>query len=161
MLQLRHGACRLQAAGLLPLCRMIENRDEAGKRFDFDRSLIAAWIDRWRPETQTFHMPCGEMVPTLQDVSYLLGLPLAGAAVGPIDGQARWKEEIHDRFALVMLRPEVGPVQPMSDYVTGGPSKPWLSHFLVRSVTYMFMDRCLLAHLLILMCTIFTARAHG
>jgi hypothetical protein len=29
-------------------------------------------------------LPCGEMAPTLQDVSYLLGLPIAGEAVGPV-----------------------------------------------------------------------------
>lgn len=87
----------LRAAGLLPLCRLVEaaadDRDPA-KRWDADRSLLAALVDRWRPETHTFHLPCGEMAPTLQDVSYLLGLPLAGAPVGPVDGVVGWKEDI-------------------------------------------------------------------
>jgi hypothetical protein len=58
----------------------------AKKRMQLDRSLLAALVDRWRPETHThtFHLPCGEMAPTLQDVSYLLGLPIAGEAVGPV-----------------------------------------------------------------------------
>ena len=56
----------------------------AKKRVQLDRSLLAALVDRWHPEMHTFHLPCGEMAPTLQDVSYLLGLPIAGKAVGPV-----------------------------------------------------------------------------
>nr|AAG21901.1 hypothetical protein [Oryza sativa Japonica Group] len=81
-----------------------DDRDPA-KRWDADRSLLAALVDRWRPETHTFHLPCGEMAPTLQDVSYLLGLPLAGAPVGPVDGVFGWKEDITARFEQVMLAP--------------------------------------------------------
>jgi hypothetical protein len=54
----------------------------AKKLMQLDRSLLAALADRWRPKTHTFHLPCREMAPTLQDVSYLLGLPIAGEAIG-------------------------------------------------------------------------------
>jgi hypothetical protein len=30
-------------------------------RFNFDAPLITAFMDRWRPETHTFHLPVGEM----------------------------------------------------------------------------------------------------
>lgn len=46
-----------------------------------DRALVSALVDRWRPETHTFHMPCGEITITLQDVAMILGLPIAGHAV--------------------------------------------------------------------------------
>ena len=94
---------RLAVAGLLPLCRLVEarsteNPEVAARRFYFNQSLIAVLVDRWRPETHTFHLPCGEMTPTLQDVSYLLGLPCAGAAVGVIDMQADCINDMHQRF---------------------------------------------------------------
>ena len=47
-------------------------------------SLIAGLVERWRPETHTFHLPFGEMTVTLQDVSALWGLPIQGVPVGGI-----------------------------------------------------------------------------
>jgi hypothetical protein len=41
----------------------------AKKLMQLDRSLLVALADRWRLETHTFHLPCGEMAPTLQDAS--------------------------------------------------------------------------------------------
>ncbi|WVZ98939.1 hypothetical protein U9M48_044309 [Paspalum notatum var. saurae] len=96
---------RLRGAGLLTFCRLVEGgpigRHGRGRpRLMIDNSLITALVDRWRPETHTFHMPCGEMAPTLQDVSYLLGLPIARTAVGPRVVPASWKDDLEIRFAL-------------------------------------------------------------
>ncbi|XP_016185377.1 serine/threonine-protein phosphatase 7 long form homolog [Arachis ipaensis] len=44
-------------------------------------SLLSALVERWRPETHTFHLPVGEVTVTLEDVSYILGLPINGEAV--------------------------------------------------------------------------------
>ncbi|CAN6194938.1 unnamed protein product [Urochloa humidicola] len=50
----------------------------------FNPAALTALIDRWRPETHSFHLPCGEMTVTLQDVAMLLGLSIRGLAViGP------------------------------------------------------------------------------
>ena len=46
-----------------------------------DHHLITALVERWRPETHTFHFPYGEATVTLQDVALHLGLPIDGEAV--------------------------------------------------------------------------------
>ena len=43
-----------------------------------DPGLITALVERWRPETNTFHMSWGEMTITLEDVACLWGLPIMG-----------------------------------------------------------------------------------
>ncbi|RYQ89604.1 hypothetical protein Ahy_B09g096160 isoform B [Arachis hypogaea] len=63
--------------------------DEAGfgdtvplRDFTFDNSLISALVERWRPETHTFHLLWGEVTITLQDVAYHLGIRAHGNLVG-------------------------------------------------------------------------------
>ena len=46
-----------------------------------DRNLIEAIVERWHPETNTFHMPFGEMTITLDDVYYFTGLPVDGCPI--------------------------------------------------------------------------------
>ncbi len=46
-----------------------------------EASLLSALVDRWRPETHTFHMPFGEITVTLKDVAMITGLPIRGTPV--------------------------------------------------------------------------------
>ncbi|XP_040947296.1 protein MAINTENANCE OF MERISTEMS-like [Gossypium hirsutum] len=46
-------------------------------RFD----LLSALVERWRPETHTFHFPCWECTVTLEDVAMQLGLAVDGSPV--------------------------------------------------------------------------------
>ena len=56
--------CRLRESGLLTLGRLVE-----GGPVQLDRSPLTALVDRWRPETHTFHLPCGEMTPDVLSYS--------------------------------------------------------------------------------------------
>src|ERR1043165_2197886 len=85
--------CRLKWAGLLPSARLVEATGTS-TRLAIDGSLLSSLVDRWRPETHTFHFRWGEMAPTLHDVSYLLGLPLAGCAIGPLRKPAHWHDQM-------------------------------------------------------------------
>ncbi|EAZ00700.1 hypothetical protein OsI_22726 [Oryza sativa Indica Group] len=58
----------LHEAGLLPLSRLVEvvaNDTDLMKLWDADKSLLATLVGRWRPETHTYHIPCGKMALTL------------------------------------------------------------------------------------------------
>ncbi|XP_058216841.1 protein MAIN-LIKE 1-like [Rhododendron vialii] len=61
-------------SGLLPLCSINKNSQCNSFR-------ISAFIERWHPETNTFHFDFGEMGLTLDDVEHLLGILVRGLPV--------------------------------------------------------------------------------
>jgi hypothetical protein len=118
----------------VPLARMLQAGDGqyggAKKRMQLDRSLLAALADRWRPETHTFHLPCGEMAPTLQDVSYLLGLPIAGETVGPVVVPPTCRVELQERFA------PMNPPYFLDVPDARGPANGWVIQYRVRTIIF-------------------------
>ncbi|XP_028126458.1 protein MAIN-LIKE 1-like isoform X3 [Camellia sinensis] len=46
-----------------------------------NRIVISAFVERWQPETNTFHLTVGEMTMTLDDVGTILGTPITGRSV--------------------------------------------------------------------------------
>jgi len=50
-----------------------------GASYDtINKGLLCAFVERWHPETNSFHFPVGELTITLDDVSNLLHLPIIG-----------------------------------------------------------------------------------
>jgi hypothetical protein len=90
-------------------------------QFNYDAPLIAAFMDRWRPKTHTFHFPVNEMTLSLEDATMLGGLSCAGQATGPIDIPATWQADFLARFANVPWRDRaLAPYVPFVD--THGPT---------------------------------------
>jgi hypothetical protein len=62
-----------------------------------DDPLLSALVDRWRLETHSFHLPCGEMTVGMQDTAMILVLSLEGLLVSGIIQSANWRDmvELH------------------------------------------------------------------
>ncbi|XP_027915264.1 uncharacterized protein LOC114174604 [Vigna unguiculata] len=58
------------ASGLSSLCDILYEYIDLG--------LVLGFVERWHPETNTFHLPIGEMTITLDDVWSLLHLSISG-----------------------------------------------------------------------------------
>ena len=71
-----------------------------------DIALMTALIERWRPETNTFHLPVGEMTVTLGDVSCLWGLPIQGEAVTAYSDD-EWSMIIYDCLEVEPINEEM------------------------------------------------------
>ncbi|QHN79326.1 uncharacterized protein DS421_19g669100 [Arachis hypogaea] len=65
-------------------------------------ALVNALIERWRPETHTFHFPVGECAVTLEDVALIYGLPTNGLPVtGPtLSSYEALEAECLDQFGV-------------------------------------------------------------
>ncbi|MBA0819849.1 hypothetical protein Gohar_028274 [Gossypium harknessii] len=59
----------LEVAGFLHVSLML-------KAVNWTPTLISVLVERWRPKTYTFHLPCDECAITLEDVQLQLGLPM-------------------------------------------------------------------------------------
>ncbi|XP_040932143.1 protein MAIN-LIKE 1-like [Gossypium hirsutum] len=74
---------RVNGVGYSPDARLMPYLELAGfgsatltRTFDLQYDLISALVECWRPETHTFHLPCGECTVTLEDVALQFGLPI-------------------------------------------------------------------------------------
>ncbi|CAN1312244.1 Protein MAIN-LIKE 2 [Linum perenne] len=53
--------------------------------------MITAFVERWRPETNMFHLYYGEAIITLEDVQFLTGLSVDGE---PVESERRLPTDV-------------------------------------------------------------------
>ncbi|MQM15787.1 hypothetical protein Taro_048738 [Colocasia esculenta] len=68
--------------------------------FHLDVPYLEALRERWKEDCKAFIMPWGHMIPTLEDVAYLMGLPVQGEPVVELE-----RRDYHDDIAE-LLGPE-------------------------------------------------------
>ena len=90
----------IQELGLLPFIHMVTRSTP-----NMNPSAITALVDRWRPETHTFHLRTGEMAPTLQDMSMILGLPIEGDPLCISTNCDKWRGQMLDLIGKVPPEP--------------------------------------------------------
>ncbi|KAG5516579.1 hypothetical protein RHGRI_037333 [Rhododendron griersonianum] len=127
------------ASGLLPL---------VGITYKYSNYvLVSAFVERWHPETNNFHFRFGEMTITLDDVPYLIGVPVEGLAM---------HVEVHGKEDCVaLLRRCLGVTKRNAKAAVccGGVTFDWLwntFHEVEDDATYDRVDYCVRAYLLYL-----------
>ncbi|MBA0635079.1 hypothetical protein Godav_024585 [Gossypium davidsonii] len=72
-----------------------------GRGCKLDTKLISALIERWRPETYTFHLLCGECTITLEDVQLQLRLLVDKSAPTRSVQSADWGVVCYDLLGVI------------------------------------------------------------
>ncbi|KAK9707147.1 hypothetical protein RND81_07G175800 [Saponaria officinalis] len=87
---------------------------------NLDGNLISAFVERWQPDTNTFHMSFGEISIMLHDVYHILGIRVDGRKVfgnGPVEdedeeGNCRTEDECLKTRVATFLAVDVDDVVP-------------------------------------------------
>ena len=90
-----------------------------------DGPLITTFVNRWRPDTHSFHLASGEMSVLMQDVGYILAIGLDGPAVTGITDTENWKDLVEEVTGIRPPDPEG-----VKQKKTSGVGSHWLrQHF--------------------------------
>ncbi|XP_071685449.1 serine/threonine-protein phosphatase 7 long form homolog [Lolium perenne] len=106
----------IQPTGLLPFISLVSRGG-----LNMNTAALTALVDRWRPETHTFHLRAGEMTPILQDVSMILGLPIQGEPLCMNTASEGWRQQMQ---ALIGMAPPT-PANP-KERAPAGVSFSWI-----------------------------------
>ncbi|XBI25277.1 hypothetical protein VPH35_050241 [Triticum aestivum] len=87
----------IKQAGLLPWILLVSRSTP-----NLNAPLVSALVDRWRPETHSFHLRTGEMTVTLEDVSLITGLAIDGRPLCMSTDSDGWREQM---IALIGMAP--------------------------------------------------------
>ncbi|XP_016690749.1 serine/threonine-protein phosphatase 7 long form homolog [Gossypium hirsutum] len=103
---------RVSALKIAPDARFMPYLELAGfgsvamiRSSDLRFDLLSALVERWRPETHTFHFSCGECTVTLEDVAVQLGLPIDRS---PVTGVSSFTDLAAVCYQLLGESPEDG-----------------------------------------------------
>ncbi|MFQ6647893.1 hypothetical protein Gotur_021483, partial [Gossypium turneri] len=86
-------------------------RGDARPGMQVGPKLISALIERWRPETHTVHLPCGECTITLEYVSLQLGLPVDGHPVTGSAQSSNWEAVCYELLGAIPDKMNGGKVE--------------------------------------------------
>ncbi|KAE8801370.1 hypothetical protein D1007_23067 [Hordeum vulgare] len=111
----------IEMAGLLPFVQLVSRSTP-----NLNAAAVTSLIDRWRPETHSFHLRTGEMTVTLQDVSMITALPIEGKPLCMSTDSEGWR---HQMEALIGMSPQEPEVEDggKKDRVPAGAPFTWIA----------------------------------
>ncbi|KAI4992981.1 hypothetical protein ZWY2020_007294 [Hordeum vulgare] len=92
----------IEMTGLLPFIQLVSRSTP-----NLNAATITALIDRWRPETHSFHLRTREMTVTLQDVSMITALPIEGKPLCMSTDSEGWRQQMVALIGMSPPQPEV------------------------------------------------------
>jgi len=98
------------------LCRSSVSHLSGSMLAHIDAPLISAFVERWQPDTNSFHLPFGEMTIMMHDVWYILRIPVEGAPVQDDSSVESLQGHVAELFGM----PVVGLIGSGSNYWSGG-----------------------------------------
>ncbi|KAE8791798.1 mutator protein [Hordeum vulgare] len=111
----------IEMTGLLPFVQLVSRSTP-----NLNAAAVTTLIDRWRPETHSFHLRTGEMTVTLQDVFMITALPIEGKPLCMSTDSEGWRQQME---ALIGMSPQEPVVEDggKKDRVPAGATFTWIA----------------------------------